>query len=63
MIIFYLTWIIILTFFIIIYAQFENIKKRKQKNPLLSSYRLSSVGNINRKKFTSLLSKKNNCCH
>lgn len=63
MIIFYLTWIIILTFFIIIYAQFENIKKRKQKNPLLSSYRLSSVGNINRKKFTSLLSKENNCCH
>lgn len=35
------------------------IKKYKKKNPLLRP----SVGNINRKKFTSLLSKENNCCH
>lgn len=47
-------------FIAMIHARFKNIKKkRKQKNPLLRP----SVGNINRKKFTSLLSEENNCCH
>lgn len=47
-------------FIAMIHAQFKNIKKKKTKNPLLRP----SVRNINvRKKFTSLLSKENNCCH